>query len=268
MTRFKTRAQRALPIAVAAVLLAACATGSEVTQGGGATIAAAQAAPVAGKYRVIVGAIIDKTDPLNEKSIPRQLGRINAQRAEHERMTAATITGGLQDMLITDLFASDRFIVLERASLDDVMSEQEFAASPRVGEPTRLPKGLLEGAELIVLGAVTAFDAGTEGAAIPLPLPLNRHGDFGLLKLRFSRGYIAMNLRVIDARTGRVLSAVTVEGKNSHFGMDFGAFFHGSHGSISLPRALTYFQNTPVEAALQKMVTAAVAHISERVPVH
>jgi len=101
-----------------------------------------------------------------------------------------------------------------------------------------------------------------------LPLPLNRRGDFGVLKLRFARGTIAMNLRVVDARTGRVLSAVTVEGKNSHFGMDFGAFFSGRHGFVSLPRALTYFQNTPVEAALQKMVTAAVAHVAERLPVN
>ena len=113
--------------------------------------------------------------------------------------------------------------------------------------------------------AVTAFDAGVGGGALPIPLPLGDRGDFGIMHLRFKRGYVAMDLRVVDARSGRVLSSVAVNGTNSRFGMDFNVHLAGSHHRVKLPKVLTYFANTPVEQALQEMVTAAVAHVAGRV---
>jgi curli biogenesis system outer membrane secretion channel CsgG len=244
---------------LAALALSACGASSKVTRGGGATIAGAQAAPgIGGKYRVAVGAIIDKSAANAEKSLARELIRINAARAGRERVQPQAVLGGIRDMLVTDLFGSDRFIVLERESLDAVMTEQEFSQSASAGDATRIPLKQLDGAELIVLGALTAFDAGADGGAVPIPVPLGKHGDFGLLNIAYKRGYVAMNLRVIDARTGRVVSSVAVEGKNTNFGMNFTGFFDVGHSTVKLPGLLTYFQNTPVEEALQKMVTAAV----------
>ena len=263
---------RAAAVAVA-LLLGGCSTGSVVTRGGGAALEAAQSKPaLGGRYRVMVAAIIDKTDPQKEESLDRQLGAMNSGRADAEQLTREGILHGIRDMLVTDLFVQDRFIVLERAALDEVITEQEFANDARAGEATRIPARQLEGAELIVLGAVTAFDAGISGGALPIPVPLGDRGDFGVMHLRFKRGYIAMDLRVVDARTGRVLSSVAVNGRNSRFGMDFNLHLRGPRHSVKLPGVLTYFQNTPVEKALQKMVTAAVDHVAERVgpapPVH
>lgn len=252
---------------VASLALAACASGSVVTRGEGATIAAAQAQPtVGGKYRVAVGAIVDKTDPLKEQSLARQLQQINASRSDIAQLKPDAILRGVQDLLVTELFNMNNFVVLERAALNEVVSEQEFSRSARAGDATRIPKGGLEGAELIVVGALTAFDAGASGGALPLPIPLGNRGDFGVLKLAFARGYIAMDLRVIDARTARVLSSVAVQGRNTRFGLDFGVYLHNRNSRIKLPGVLTYFNNTPVEKALQEMVTAAVTHIVQRTP--
>ena len=259
----------------AVLLLGACASGTVVTRGGGASLQAALSEPaLGGRYRVAVAAIVDKTDPKEDKSFERQLGRMNADRPAEEQLTREAILGGIRDMLVTDLFVQDRFIVLERADLDSIVTEQEFSASARAGDATRVPAKQLEGAELIVLGAVTAFDAGISGGALPIPVPLSKDGDFGIMHLRFKRGYVAMDLRVIDARTGRVLSSVGVNGRNSRFGMDFDVYSLGRNHSVHLPKVLTYFQNTPVEKALQELVTAAVDHIAQRVaapapaPVH
>jgi curli biogenesis system outer membrane secretion channel CsgG len=252
----------------AVLLLSACATGAIVTRGGGASLTAALAEPsLGGRYRIAVAEIIDKTDPKEDKSFERQLGQLNAGRAAEETVTREAILGGIRDMLVTDLFVQDRFIVLERAGLDGVIAEQEFAASARAGDATRIPAQQLEGAELIVLGAVTAFDAGISGGALPIPVPLGKNGDFGIMHLRFKRGYVAMDLRVIDTRTGRVLSSVGVNGKNSRFGMDFDVYSVGRNHNVKLPGVLTYFQNTPVEKALQELVTAAVDHIAGRIAV-
>lgn len=260
---------RAAALALAALLAGCAASGAVVTRGGGAALTVAQAEPgQGGRYRICVGRIIDKTDPLKEDSLRFQLDKLNEGRADVAQLTPEGVTRGIQDMLVTELFGADRFIVLERATLDDALTEQEFASSGRVGEATAIPKAQLEGAELIVLGALTAFDAGAGGGALPIPVPLSKHGDFGVMHLRLSRGHVALDLRVIDARTGRVLSTVAVHGRNRRFGMNFDVYLRGSSHRATLPGVLTYFQNTPVEKALQEMVTAAVAHVVERVPLN
>lgn len=249
------------------LLLAACSSGAVVTRGEGESLSAAQAEPEnGGKYRVMVAAVIDKTDPASDTSLERQLNAINAGRADGGALSAVSVTHGVQDMLVTELFSQGRFIVLERAALNYVMTEQEFSQSARAGDATRIPMAQLEGADLIVLCAITAFDAGVSGGALPIPVPLGDHGDFGVMRLRFKRGYVAMDLRVVDARTGRVLSSVAVEGRNRRFGFDFDVHLRNGYTRIDLPSALTYFQNTPVEQALQQMVTAAVSHVAERAP--
>lgn len=257
---------RAAAGAAVLVLLGACASGSVVTRGGGSSLEAAQSDPaLGGRYRVVVAAIIDKTEEGKEQSFTRQLDVMNKDRREGELVTREAILGGIRDMLVTELFVQDRFIVLERAGLDAVVAEQEFSASVRAGDATRIPAKHLEGAELVVLGAVTSFDAGVGGGALPIPVPLGDRGDFGVMHLRFKKGYVAMDLRVVDARTGRVLSSVAVNGTNTRFGMDFNVHLTGKHHRVKLPGVLTYFKNTPVEEALQKMVTAAVGHIAGRV---
>ncbi|MGH8481173.1 MAG: CsgG/HfaB family protein [Nevskiaceae bacterium] len=249
------------------LLLGGCgASAAVVTRGGGASLEAALSDPaLGGRYRVAVAAIIDKTDGAKEQSFERQLGPLNKDRPEAEQVTRDAVLGGIRDMIVTELFVQDRFIVLERAALDEVIAEQEFAAGASAGDATRIPPEQLEGAELIVLGAVTAFDAGISGGALPIPVPLGDRGDFGVMHLRFKRGYVAMDLRVIDARTGRVLSSVAVNGRNTRFGMDFNVHLTGSRHHVRLPKVLTYFANTPVEQALQQMVTAAVEHVAARV---
>lgn len=258
---------RAAAGAAVLLLLGACgSSGTVVTRGGGASLEAALSDPaLGGRYRVAVAAIIDKTDPARERSFERQLGPLNQDRPELEQITREAILGGVRDMIVTELFVQDRFIVLEREALDAVVAEQEFSVSADAGDATRIPAAQLEGAELIVLGAVTAFDAGIGGGALPIPVPLGDRGDFGVMHLRFKRGYVAMDLRVVDARSGRVLSSVAVNGTNNRFGMDFNVHLTGRHHRVRLPKVLTYFANTPVEQALQEMVTAAVDHVARRV---
>jgi curli biogenesis system outer membrane secretion channel CsgG len=250
---------------VLALLLCACASTPQVISGaGGAGIGQVQARNAGALPRIAVGAIIDKTDPLTEKSIRRQLTLINLHQKAGDPLTADGITHGVRDMLTTALFGSDKFIVLERDNINDAMVEQEFSQSARAGDATRIPVGQLEGAQLLVVGAITSFDAGVGGGAVPIPIPLSRNGDFGILNVSAKRGYVAMDLRIIDVASGRVVNSTAVEGKNWHFGMDFTGVFGARGGNIVLPGLLKYFSNTPVEDALQKMVTAAVEQISRQ----
>lgn len=246
----------AWPFALMALLLAGCASSAQVSRGGGDSIRAMQTLSAQARPRIAVGAIIDKSNGALSAEISRA-------SSYGELTPASAVTQSLRDMLTTELFGSGQFIVIERDALDAVISEQEFSQSAQAGAATRIPKAQLEGADLIVLGAITAFDSGNSGGAIPIPIPLSERGDFGILNLSAKRGHVAMDLRVIDVRTGRVLQSTAVEGRNWKVGFDFTGFFRAGRSSIRLPGLLGLFSNTPVEEALQKMVAAATAKIAE-----
>ncbi|MES2491303.1 MAG: CsgG/HfaB family protein [Pseudomonadota bacterium] len=254
-----------LPALLAVLTLCGCATTSKIISGGeGASISKTQALAANAMPRIAVGSIIDKTGVVVEKSITRQLVLLNAQAKGGDPLTEDGLMHGVRDMLTTALFGSNKFIVLERDTINDAMVEQEFSQSGRVGSATKIPMGQLEGAQLLVVGAITSFDAGVSGGALPIPIPLSKNGDFGIVNISAKRGYIAMDLRIIDVATGRVLNTTAVEGKNWKFGADLASIVGLRGYNIKLPGLLQYFSNTPIEAALQKMVTAAVEEISKQ----
>ncbi|HEX9626983.1 MAG TPA: CsgG/HfaB family protein [Acidiferrobacterales bacterium] len=260
----------ALPAVLAALfLLGACAPTARVTQGEqGATIAAAQAESAFGpKARITVGRIVNRSGETGAKSLRAQIDFLRRRDRSFESVSVANVTGGIRDMLTTALFNSNRFIVLEREAIGDALVEQEFSSEGRVGDASRIPMGELEGAELLVIGALTAFDAGASGGGLPIPIPLNRRGDLAILNLAFNRSYIAMDLRVIDVATSRIVATLAVEGDATKFGAAVSGYVRSSGGgSIRLPVLLSGFSNTPVEKAISEMVDAAVGHLVGKTP--
>src|SRR5262245_1503670 len=73
------------------------------------------------------------------------------------------IGDGMADMLATALFHSNRYIVLERQTLGDVLKEQDLGAAGRIKKGTEAPVGEIEGAELLITGAVTEFEGAQSG---------------------------------------------------------------------------------------------------------
>ncbi|MFX9634854.1 CsgG/HfaB family protein, partial [Acinetobacter baumannii] len=69
----------------------------------------------------------------------------------------ANIGRGMADMLADALFNTGRFIVLERARLQEITGEQDLARGNRFNAATAPPPGLLEGAQLLIRGTVTSF---------------------------------------------------------------------------------------------------------------
>jgi curli biogenesis system outer membrane secretion channel CsgG len=185
-----------------------------------------------------------------------------------ESFQSENVVGGIRDLVTTALFQSNRFIVLERETIGDALVEQEFSASGKVGEASRIPIGQVEGAELLVVGALTGFDAGAAGGGgFPIPIPINRGRDFVVLDVEIRKSHVAMDLRVIDVRTGRIVSTVAVEGSARKFGAGLSGFARTRHGGmVRIPTLLRGFANTPVEKAISEMVDAAVTHVVEKTP--
>lgn len=257
-------------LVLAVLALAGCATTSEITKGGGATIGEAQAEKYDGpKARIAVGSIIDKTGGADKKgSLRYQLDVLRRRSSSPESFTGENVVGGIRDLVTTALFQSNRFIVLERDTISDALVEQEFSASGQVGEASRIPIGQVEGAELLVVGALTGFDAGAAGGGgFPIPIPINRGRDFLVLDVEIRKSHVAMDLRVIDVRSGRIVSTVAVEGSARKFGAGLSGFARTRHGGmVRIPTLLRGFANTPVEKAISEMVDAAVTHVVEKTP--
>ncbi len=173
-----------------------------------------------------------------------------------------SIGDGMADQLTTALFNTNRYIVLERQTLNDVLREQDLGASGRVRQDTAAAIGEIEGAELLIVGAVTEFEgnaSGAQGAGAGA-----RKGILGAITGGFKRAHMAIDLRVIDAKTSRVLAATSVEGSST--GVNVGALAGVFRGSGTLVGGLSGWENTPVEKALRVCIQEAVNFIVSKTP--
>jgi curli biogenesis system outer membrane secretion channel CsgG len=180
----------------------------------------------------------------------------------HAKAADATIEigNGLREMLLTSLFNTNRFIVLERQAIKDIMLEQNLGASSRVKKDTATPKGQLEGAELIVYGAVTEFKSGASGMGIGIGMPgipLTLGGGTKNAKM-------AIDLRVVETGTGRIVFATRVEGKASDFSTSIGTQIGG--GRTTMPVTLGSYKNPSMENAIRVCIDKAVQFLCTKTP--
>src|SRR3990172_7408882 len=150
---------------------------------------------------------------------------------------------GMSDMLTDALFNTGRFIVLERERVSEVIEEQDFGASGRVKKETAAPIGEIEGAQLLIRGSVTQFEPKCRGASAVI--------------VSGGQACVALNLRIVDAKTGRVVNATTVEGTSG--AASVGLIF----ATAPLPIGLGAYSRTPMEAAIRNCIDTAVKHIAE-----
>lgn len=235
-----------LAFAAVVIWLGACAPTATVTSTGGPSIAEAQAERYDGpKARISVGKFQDKTAK----------GGWSGGWLGMWGISFPQIGDGMRDMLTTALFNTNRFIVLEREQLDEVLKEQDLAAAGRIKKGTEAPTGEVYGAELLITAAVTEFEGGAKGVG----------GGTKVLGVRVGGGvkkaHIAMDIRIIDTKTSQIVAATSVEGSATSFGL-------GGWTSIggSLPVALGGFSKTPTEKAIRVCIQKAVEYIASQTP--
>lgn len=230
-------------IILAAFSVSACATMTEppsaqVIGGGGSSIGQARMEEYNGpKARIAVNKFFNKS--------ARGHGQIGQ---------------GMSDMLTSALFRSNRFIVLDRTDMGATLDEQDLGASGRIKQETVAPIGQMEGAELLVTGSVTAFHPNASGGMGGVGLPTG--GGFLGVGGSGKQAYMTIDIKVVDTRTGRIVSAATVEGKSQNFTGGVGAII----GGAPLAVGLLGYQNTPAEKAIRVCIEKAVQYIASQAP--
>lgn len=176
------------------------------------------------------------------------------------------IGAGLQEMLVTALVNSGRFVVLERQALNAIKQEQELAASPAAQlEKNDTQKGKVKSADLIIAAAVTEFEPEASGgrAGIGGGGGAGSGQLGGLLGATVNRAHMALDVRIIDASTTRILAARRLEGQATDI---TGAMMKGFFGSWNLGAGLSAYANTPLEKAIRICIVEAVRYISRAIP--
>ncbi len=161
------------------------------------------------------------------------------------------IGSGMSEMLTTALIDSDRFVVVERQAISDVLAEQDFGASGRTREAGAAKIGQMLNAQVLVRGAVTEFSTRTSGADTGVSV-----AGIGL-GLSSSSAHVAVNMRIYDVTTGEVIDSIRCEGKATAGGLSAsysGAFSVNGGG----------FAKTPLGKATQKVINEAVYKIALR----
>jgi curli biogenesis system outer membrane secretion channel CsgG len=172
------------------------------------------------------------------------------------------IGDGMADMLATALFDTGRYIVLERRELGGVLAEQDLARSGRVRPDASIPTGQVEGAELLVTGAITEFEPNYQGGSLGVVLPNAPLGVGATGK----QAHIGIDMRVIDARTSRIVAATSITGRSTDLAGALGTVIGG--GSTLTGIGLGAYRNTPVEKAVRVCIIKAVQFIVSRTPQH
>ncbi len=166
-----------------------------------------------------------------------------------------TFGSGLKEQLVTALSQTNAFILVERQAIKDVIGEQDFGASGRVKGNTASEIGEIEGANFLIYGAITEFEGGQAGANAGVGGWKSKM--FGAVVGAFKQDHVAIDLRIVDSRTGRILNATSVEGKSRDFAAGFGGRYGGTLAGLS-----GSYKN-PLQKAVRACMIKAVNWIAD-----
>ena len=116
------------------------------------------------------------------------------------------------DELVTQLFRTGSYSIIERAQLDALLAEQDLGASGAVDSSTAARIGQLLGVQLVLTGSITQFSIERTS------------GGFRSFGASVSRAETVVDVRLVNTTTGEIMLAESGEGRKT-FG---GGFFKGA----------------------------------------
>jgi len=174
-----------------------------------------------------------------------------------------SMAAAIGEMLSTALVNTDKFIVLaSHEEVGELAEEIEFAQSEYAEAGQGPEKGLMESADLLVTGAITSFEPNASGGGGMLGGLKNK--AFGSVGVSSNKAKIAMELKLIDIRTRRVLKSKTVKAESKQWSTDMTG--GGYTKDLVLDGAMGVYSNEPMEEAVRAALAKSLELISKEVP--
>lgn len=122
---------------------------------------------------------------------------------------------GVSDMLVTSLVNDGTYSVIERALLDQILAEQEFASTDRVNSSSAAQIGRVLSVDAIIVGSVTQFGNDTRSTALGgVGRAIGRLG-FGGFGRDETKAIVAIDARIINVDTAEILAVAQGTGESS-----------------------------------------------------
>ena len=167
----------------------------------------------------------------------------------------------ITDMLTTELGKMAGISVIERSRLEALAKEHRLAASGLVEGSTAVQIGRLAGVQMIITGSITEFGSSTSGGVIPI-------GGFNIA-VGSNEARVALDVRTIDAETGRVLRTFREIGEAAKdiggFVSRYGGFAEVEGGDILAAATYNCVQKVvgQIRKDLQMMGISPTFHVVE-----
>ena len=159
----------------------------------------------------------------------------------------------MRAMLESSLFATNRFIIVERGNLDAVMNEQDLGASKRASKSTGVAQtGKIRSARYLATALITEASSNTSG-------------DSGGVRIKgFSIGgsaaksSIVLVVKLVDTTTSEVVASERIRGVAGKSGLNLGYTGRQWGGELGT------FAKTPMGEAAQDCINQAVKFIASK----
>lgn len=165
----------------------------------------------------------------------------------------AELGTGFADSLADALIKTGRYIVVERAEIQNVMKEQDFAQSGRTVDTANTPQvGRLLTAQIQITGSILHVDTQTSQQGGGVAIRGFTIGGGG------GKAEVTIALRIIDTTSGQVLDSQQIKGIARKSSLALG-FAHGGFGG-----SMSSLNKTPMGDAVIDALAQAVAMITMR----
>jgi curli biogenesis system outer membrane secretion channel CsgG len=178
--------------------------------------------------------------------------------------TAMNIGTGIQAMMTKRIAQDGRFTVVERRKVNEVMREQDFAASNRVKQGTGARIGQIKGADLTLMGDIVVFGrddrrvSGGAGAFVP-----GAGAAVGGYKAE-GKAVVVLDYRIVDVETSEVVASGEARGESKRTSKGAGAAFlaGGVFGGGGINMASSNFAETIIGEATMDAVNKLAADVN------
>ncbi len=159
------------------------------------------------------------------------------------------------DILTTELFKTNAFVIIERDQLKSVLSEQKLGTSGTVNPETAAKAGQILGLNAIVTGSISEFGISNESV------------DYGVYKKKIQIAECVVDIRVVDTTTGQLLYADSGKGRfekeiKQVLGMGQKSSFDETLGTEVLRTAIVKFMDNLIQQLTTIEWTGRIASIS------
>lgn len=186
------------------------------------------------------------------KGVKHALGVLDFDNAAgfHSQMS---IGNNLRLMLESSLFATGRFVIVERGELGAVVSEQDLQASNRAAKADNIAQtGKIRSARYLATGSITEASSNTSGQGAGIGIKNFRIGGSS------TKSSVVVVVKLIDSTTGEVVASERIRGEAGKSKLNLGYSNRGIGGDLGA------FAETPMGEAAQDCINQATRFIANK----